>query len=109
MKKLFIGKLSFSTTETSLRALFAQYEPLKSVKVISDKMTGRSRGFGFIEVEDSSKADQAIATLDGALLDGRNIAVGEARPQTEGSRSSGGYRSNDRDSFSRDGNRGGGY
>lgn len=101
MKKLFIGKLSFSTTESSLRNAFAAYEPLGSVKVITDKMTGRSRGFGFIEIEDSQKAQSAIAEMDGASLDGQTIAVSEARPQNENSEGRGGFRSGGRGGSSR--------
>ncbi|MBX7143950.1 MAG: RNA-binding protein [Oligoflexia bacterium] len=96
MKKLFIGKLSFSTSADALRAAFAAYEPLSSVKIISDKMTGRSRGFGFIELDDNAMAASAISEMDGAMLDGRAIAVSEARPQGDNSRSGGfrsGYRS----------------
>lgn len=89
MKKLFIGKLSFSTTEASLRTFFAAYEPLKSVAVVKDKFNGDSRGFGFIEIEDGQKADDAIQALNGAVLDGRAIVVNEARPSTDGPRSGG--------------------
>jgi cold-inducible RNA-binding protein len=85
MKKLFIGKLSLSTTESSLRGLFADYEPLASVKVITDKFTGESRGFAFIEIEDSQRAMEAIKDLNGAELDGEVIVVNEARPKGEGS------------------------
>ncbi|MBX7139203.1 MAG: RNA-binding protein [Oligoflexia bacterium] len=84
MKKLFIGKLAFATTETSLRAFFAEYEPLLSVKIINDAYTGRSRGFGFIEVEDSAKADAAIQALNGAELDGATLVVNEANPDNAG-------------------------
>ena len=114
MKKLFIGKLSFSTTEESLRAAFSAYEPLTSVKVISDKMTGRSRGFGFIEIDNDEMATNAISEMDGASIDGRAIAVSEARPQEQGSRGGGGggFRSGGRDSGGRDSgrsSRGGNY
>ena len=90
MKKLFVGKLSPSTTEVSLRALFTTYEPLASVKIILDKFSGASRGFAFIEISDDQKADEAIKTLNGASLVGQMIVVNEARPQNEGPRSSGG-------------------
>lgn len=89
MKKLFIGKLSPSTTESTLRNLFSSYEPLASVKIITDRFSGESRGFAFIEIEDQ-KADEAIKTLNGATLDGQVIVVNEARPQAEGSRGNGG-------------------
>ena len=92
MKKLFIGQLAFSTTESQLRELFSQFEPLASVKIIGDKFTGQSRGFGFIEIEDTVKASEAIEALNGKILDGRTIEVNEARPPSGGARSSGGYR-----------------
>lgn len=97
MKKLFIGKLSLSTTEPALRNLFANYEPLASVKIIMDKISGDSRGFAFIEIEDNQNANDAIKTLNGATLDGQVIVVNEARPQGEGSRGYSG-RSDRRDS-----------
>lgn len=95
MKKLFIGKLSFSTTESGLRALFAPFEPLASVKIINDKFTGQSRGFAFIEIDDNKKATEAIKTLNGARLDGEVIVVNEARPQNDGPRNSNGRGSRD--------------
>lgn len=89
MKKLFIGKLSLSTTEASLRALFSEFEPLSSVKVITDKFSGASRGFAFIVIDDDQSANEAIKTLNNAMLDGQSIVVNEARPQTEGTRNYG--------------------
>lgn len=86
MKKLFIGKLSFSTTEDSLRKCFAEFEPISTVKIITDRETGRSRGFGFIEIESAGVASEAIAKLDGVTLDGAIISVNEARPQELGAR-----------------------
>lgn len=107
MKKLFVGKLAFSTTESSLRELFANYEPLRSVKIISDKFSGDSRGFGFVEIEDDRSADEAVEALNGADLDGRSIVVNEARPQGEGFKSSNGRSGGYRDS--QGSRRGGGY
>lgn len=97
MKKLFIGKLAFSTTEATLRTLFTDYEPLNSVKVITDKMTGDSRGFAFVEIVDDHKATEAITALNDTTLDGRTIIVNEARPQGERSHGYAG-RSNYRES-----------
>jgi RNA recognition motif-containing protein len=78
-KKLYIGNLSYNTTDASLRAAFEQVATVVSVAVIMDKMTGRSRGFGFVEVEDAD-ADKAIDTWNGKELDGRELVVNEARP-----------------------------
>lgn len=86
MKKLFIGKLSYSTSEASLKAAFADFAPVASVKIIIDRDTGRSKGFGFIEIEDNERAAEAIQKMNGFSLDGSNIVVNEARPQESGSR-----------------------
>ncbi|MCF8034223.1 MAG: RNA-binding protein [Desulfarculaceae bacterium] len=78
-KNLYVGNLSFDTTDETLRALFEQHGEVDSVKVISDRMTGRSRGFGFVEM--SSGGDEAISALDGKEFEGRNIKVNEAKPR----------------------------
>ncbi len=78
-KKLYIGNLSYNTTDESLRAAFQQSGTVVSVAVIMDKMTGRSRGFGFVEMEDAD-ADKAISMWNGKDLDGRELVVNEARP-----------------------------
>lgn len=78
-KKLYIGNLSYGTTEESLRSAFSQAGSVVSVAVIMDKMTGRSRGFGFVEMEDAD-ADKAIDMWNGKELDGRELVVNEARP-----------------------------
>ena len=83
MKKLYIGNLSYSSTEGSLRDFFSAYGPIVSVKIIMDNMSGQSRGFGFVELEDNDKADDAIKSLDGQALDGKNLKINEARPQTD--------------------------
>lgn len=88
--KLFIGRLSYSTTNESLAAFFAPYGPLVSCKVIMDPAAGTSRGFGFVEIADEDSGRRAISELDGRSLDGREIVVSEARPQADrGSRSGG--------------------
>jgi cold-inducible RNA-binding protein len=103
MKKLFIGKLSFSTTEETLRDLFNEYGPLGSVKIVMDSLTGESRGFGFVEVTNDELANAAIQALDGVSVDGRSIVVNEARPKnsnsSEGSYRSGGDRSGGRGGY----------
>ncbi|HUA58653.1 MAG TPA: RNA-binding protein [Verrucomicrobiae bacterium] len=86
MKNIFVGNLDFSATESSLRTLFEQYGKVDRVNVVTDRDTGRSRGFAFVEMPDSAEADRAIASLNGADLGGRALNVNEARPKTEGGR-----------------------
>src|ERR1700748_2713277 len=95
--KLFVGKLSFDTTNDSLQALFAQYGKVISAQVIIDRGTNQSKGFGFVEMEDQETADAAISALDGKEFEGRTIAVNiakprEDRPQGGGSGSGYGFR-----------------
>jgi RNA recognition motif-containing protein len=78
--KLYIGGLSYGTTDESLREAFAQAGEVVSASVIMDKMTGRSRGFGFVEMANAEAAQAAIAMWDGKELEGRTIRVNEARP-----------------------------
>lgn len=78
---IFVGNLPFSTTESDLRSLFAEYGEIDSVAVIKDRDTGRSRGFGFVELAADARAQDAIRDLDGTDLDGRNIKVNEAKPR----------------------------
>ena len=96
-KKLYVGGLSWNTDESGLRATFEQYGELDEVKIISDRNTGRSRGFGFVTFADRDSADQAISALDGQQLDGRSITVNEARERGDsrgggGGGGRGGYR-----------------
>ena len=79
-KKLYIGNLSYNVTNNVLEELFSPIGEVASVNVITDRMTGRSRGFGFVEMAESTAAQQAIAQLNGHMLDGRAIKVAEARP-----------------------------
>jgi cold-inducible RNA-binding protein len=87
--KLFIGNISYNTSEAGLRAFFEEFGPLLSVKIATDRDTGRSRGFGFIECEDREKAEQAINARNGAELDGKALVVNEARPKEGGAGSRG--------------------
>lgn len=80
-KKLFVGNLSWDTTDTSLSDLFSTIGQVISAKVITDKFSGRSRGFAFVEMANDDEADRAIAELNGKDLDNRQISVSEARPQ----------------------------
>ena len=86
MKKIFVGNFAFSMTETELRSLFQPYGTVESVSLVNDRDTGRSRGFGFVEMPDSGEADKAIAALNGTDSGGRALTVNEARPKTEGGR-----------------------
>ncbi len=82
-KKLYVGSLSYNTTDASLKEFFSQAGTVQSANVIIDKMTGRSRGFGFVEMASDEEADKAVEMLNGKELDGRALAVNEARPMTE--------------------------
>lgn len=83
-KKLFVGNLSFNTTSADLEALFSQIGTCESVSIITDRETGRSRGFGFVEMSAPSEAEQAIAELNGRELQGRTLTVSEARERSGG-------------------------
>jgi len=90
-KKLFVGSLSFNSTEDSLRDLFSQAGKVESVTIIMDKFSGRSKGFGFIEMSSEEEAQKAKEMFNGKELDGRTIAVDEAKPMEKKS-----FGSNDR-------------
>lgn len=79
---IFVGNLPFSATEGDLRQLFAEYGTVESAAVITDRDTGRSRGFGFVELAADARSADAIRDLDGADLQGRNIKVNEAKPRS---------------------------
>jgi cold-inducible RNA-binding protein len=89
-RKLFVGNLSFTIGEEELRQLFEQKGSVESVTVMRDQETGRSRGFGFVEMSSEEAAQKAIAELNGYSVDGRNLTVNEARPRRE--RGGGGFR-----------------
>ena len=80
-KKLYVGNLSYETTESHLSELFGTVGEVASANLITDRMSGRSKGFAFIEMAEDSAAQEAIAQLNGKELDGREIKVAEARPQ----------------------------
>jgi len=82
-KKLYIGNLNYRSEESDLESLFAEYGEVTSLNILVDRVTGRSRGFGFVEMADDDAADAAIKALDGAEFDGRNLRVNEARPREE--------------------------
>ena len=90
--KLFVGKLSFNTTSDSLQALFAQYGTVVSAAVITDRESNRSKGFGFVEMEDQADAQKAINALDGTVFEDRNIVVNVARPKEDRPQNRGNFR-----------------
>jgi RNA recognition motif-containing protein len=85
-KKLYIGGLSYDTTEDALRDAFAKFGTVESAIIINDKISGRSRGFGFVEMSSDEEAQAAVKAMDGQELDGRTLTVNEARPMSEGPR-----------------------
>jgi RNA recognition motif-containing protein len=94
-KRLYVGNLKYSVTSEQLQELFEQFGTVNSAQVLSDRDTGRSRGFGFVEMDNDDEALAAIEGLDGRDHDGRRLTVNEARPRTSGGGGggSGGYRS----------------
>ena len=102
---IYVSNLSFNVQDEDLKDFFADYGEVTSAKVITDKFTGKSRGFGFVEMTDDEAAKKAIAELDQATVEGRNIRVMEAKPKEEKPARSGGFRSNSGGGYSG----GGGY
>jgi len=82
-KKLYVGNLSYNTTDEKLRALFAEYGEIESINVITDRDTGRPRGFAFVEMATQEAAEASIAGLDGKMVDEREIKVNKAKPQPD--------------------------
>jgi cold-inducible RNA-binding protein len=80
-KKLYVGSLPFSTTEEELHELFSSYGPIASVRIVTDKFTGMSKGFGFVEMENPDDARKAVEGLNGKSLNGRTLIVNDARPE----------------------------
>jgi RNA recognition motif-containing protein len=94
---IYVSNLSFNVTDDDLEGFFAEYGEVSSARVITDKFTGKSRGFGFVEMPNDEAARKAIAELDGGKVEGREIKVAEARPREERSNGGGG----EKRSFSR--------
>ena len=90
MKKIYVGNFAFSLGESDLRTMFEPYGHVESVTLVTDRDTGRSRGFGFVEMTEDSDASSAIAALNGRESDGRPLTVNEARPKVERSGGRGG-------------------
>lgn len=85
-KKFYVSSLAWETTNDSLKKHFEEVAPVVSASVVMDKMSGRSRGFGFVETDDSVELDTVINKLNNTTLDGRTIFVSEAKPREEGDR-----------------------
>ena len=94
MKNIFVGNLSFGATEDSVRSMFEAYGAVDRVSIVTDRETGRARGFGFVEMSVNAEAETAIAALNGRELDGRALNINEAKPKEDRGGSGGGYRSN---------------
>ena len=82
-KKIYVGNLSFSVTDDELNQAFASFGSVTSARVVMDRMTGRSKGFGFVEIEDDGAADEAINKMNGQTIAGRPVRVSEAKPQED--------------------------
>jgi cold-inducible RNA-binding protein len=89
MKNLYVGNLPHSTTEAELRNLFEAHGAVEKITLMTDRETGRYRGFGFVEMTNASEADKAIAALNGTDLDGRTLTINEAKPKSERPRGGG--------------------
>lgn len=106
-KNIYVGNMSYDTSEDQLRSLFETYGEVTSVNVITDRYTGRPRGFAFVEMADTAAADQAIEALNGQEVDGRTLTVNEAKPRAPRS-GGGGGRGGGRSGGDRGGRGGGG-
>ena len=80
---IYVGNLPYNLTEDDLKAAFSEFGEVSSANIVMDKMSGQSKGFGFVEMPDNSEADQAIKALNESALNGRNIKVNQARPRGE--------------------------
>jgi cold-inducible RNA-binding protein len=96
MKNIFVGNLSFTATEDSVRSMFEAYGPVDRVSIVTDRDTGQPKGFGFVEMTNDAEAEKAISALNGTELNGRALTINEARPKTEraGGGGGGGRRNN---------------
>lgn len=92
MKNLYVGNLPHSTSESELRNLFETHGAVEKITLVTDRDTGRSRGFGFVEMANASEADKAIEALNGSDLGGRTLTINEAKPKSDRPRSGGGQR-----------------
>ena len=106
---IYVGNLSWSMTDEDLNNLFAEYGTVSSAKILKDKMNGRSKGFGFVEMEDEEAAKSAIANLNETEVQGRKLIVNESQPRAEGDRPKRNFGGGNRGGYGGGGNRGGGY
>jgi RNA recognition motif-containing protein len=90
-KKLYVGNLAYTMSDSDLEKLFGEHGSVQSAQIIMDRDTGRSKGFGFVEMGSDQEAQAAIAALNGKEVEGRALTVNEARPKTEGGGGRGGY------------------
>jgi RNA recognition motif-containing protein len=90
MKNLYVGNLPHSTTESELRGVFEAHGAVERVSIVTDRETGRARGFAFVEMTNPAEADKAVAALNGSELGGRALKINEAKPKTDGPRGGGG-------------------
>jgi len=104
VKNIFVGNLNFNTSEEDLRQIFEPFGPVDRVSIMTDRETGRSRGFGFVEMTNNEDGDKAITALNGSQVGGRTLNVNEARPKTEHAGGGGG---GGRERGGRGGDRGG--
>ena len=91
MKNLYVGNLSHSTTEAELRTVFQAHGEVEKVSIVTDRETGRARGFGFVEMTNAGEAEKAIAALNGTELGGRTLTINEAKPKADRPRGRGGW------------------
>ena len=94
MKNIFVGNLSFTATEDSVRSMFEAYGTVDRVSIVTDRDTGQPKGFGFVEMTNDAEAEKAISALNGTELNGRALTINEARPKTERAGGGGGRRNN---------------
>ncbi|MFM7672266.1 MAG: RNA recognition motif domain-containing protein [Bacteroidota bacterium] len=106
---IYVGNLSWNLKDQDLANLFAEYGEVTSAKIINDKFTGRSKGFGFVEMANDEQAQAAIAALNGSAVDGRNIVVNESRPKPEGEYKKRPFSGGGGGGFRRGGGGGGGF
>jgi len=92
MKNLYVGNLPHTTTEAELRTVFQAHGGVEKVSIVTDRETGRARGFAFVEMTDAGEAEKAIAALNGTELGGRTLKINEAKPKTDRPRNGGGQR-----------------
>jgi RNA recognition motif-containing protein len=92
MKNIFVGNLSFGATEDSVKSLFQAHGIVDRVNIVTDRDSGKSRGFGFVEMPNDAEAERAIAALNGTELGGRTLNINEARPKTDSAASGGAFR-----------------